>query len=172
MRVRQSLNAYVHFDAAPPVTRAFRRNSRLFATSTALGMDRKCRREGLQSNPCVLSHANGGELRLRAVPPNLPWSSSWHDASSWLGESVYKTGARTPVWCSFRDAEQLARVFEPPTIPSPWPQPRCRNPLLAPACDRVRASQCREIPSTSSLFRVRWLLRSWTLAESACARTS
>jgi len=50
----------------------------------------------------LLTQANRGELKLVAIPVNLPWTGSWHDTSSSLGESVHETGARAAVSFSVR----------------------------------------------------------------------
>jgi len=60
------------------------------------GMNLERRRDGLHLNSGLLAQANGGELKLVGVASDFAWPRSWHD-TSWLGESVYETGASAVV---------------------------------------------------------------------------
>jgi hypothetical protein len=66
------------------------------------GMDLERGSDGLHLHARLLTQANGGELKLVAVAVNLPWTGSWHDTSSSLGESVHETGATALVKCNDR----------------------------------------------------------------------
>jgi hypothetical protein len=46
------------------------------------GMNLERGSDSLHLNPRLLTQANGGELKLVAVPIDLPWTGSWHDTSS------------------------------------------------------------------------------------------
>jgi hypothetical protein len=66
------------------------------------GMNLQRGRDGLDLNARLLTQPNRGELKLVAVPIDLPWTGSWHDTSSSLGESVHETGARAFDSCNNR----------------------------------------------------------------------
>lgn len=42
-------------------------------------MNLECGRDRLDLNARLLTQPNRGELKLVAVPINLPWTGSWHD---------------------------------------------------------------------------------------------